>query len=99
MRVVKRRSKYKFISLALPFIVLFGFLIPSYLVSADSLGAPVSDTDGPEANLKNLFAVFFVAWVAFFGYIFFLSRRLKYVTHELDVLKTLLKEKDSHLDE
>ena len=99
MRLVKRRSKSKFISYTLVFIVLFGFLIQSDFVSADSLGAPVLETNGPEANLKYLFAVFFGAWAAFFGYIFFLSRRFRDLTRERDVLKTLLKEKDSHLGE
>ena len=43
---------------------------------------------GPEANLKYLFAVFFIVWLVFFIYILFLSRRIKGMKEEIEILKT-----------
>jgi len=99
MKFDKRGSKSKFVSLALASILLFVCFMRIDSISADSLEAPGLGPNDPEANLKYLFAVFFVAWVAFFGYMFFLSRRLRDLTRELEVLKMFLKEKDSHLGE
>ena len=60
------------------------FLFPE-IAYADAHG---SDKANPEANLKYLFAVFFIVWLVFFIYILFLSRRIKGMKEEIEILKT-----------
>ena len=48
----------------------------------------------PEANLPYLFAVFFITWAAFFGYVFIMSRRQREMQNEIDVLKAVLDERE-----
>ena len=52
-------------------------LVPFDVADASFPERPMSQNEGPESNLKFLFAVFFITWLAFFAYVFFLSRRLK----------------------
>ena len=63
-------------------------------VFADSPLISGAQQNDPEANLKYLFAVFFLVWALFFGYIFFLSRRLKEMRNEVTMLKKIISEKD-----
>ena len=44
----------------------------------------------PEANLPFLFAVFFITWAAFFGYIFVMSRRQREMQREIEALTRAL---------
>ena len=60
------------------------FFFPE-IAYADAHG---SDKANPEANLKYLFAVFFIVWLVFFIYILFLSRRIKGMKEEIEILKT-----------
>ena len=64
-------------------------------VFADSPSISGAQQNDPEANLKYLFAVFFLVWVLFFGYIFFLSRRLKEMRNEVTMLKKIISEKNN----
>ena len=48
----------------------------------------------PEANLPFLFAVFFITWAAFFGYIFYISRRQREMRREIDALTRALDERE-----
>ena len=64
--------------------VTFYILCPD-IAYADAHG---SGGAGPEANLKYLFAVFFIVWLGFFIYILFLSRRIKGMKEEIEILKT-----------
>ena len=64
-------------------------------VFADSSLISEAQQNDPEANLKYLFAVFFLVWVLFFGYIFFLSRRLKEMRNEVTMLKKIISEKNN----
>lgn len=48
----------------------------------------------PESNLPFLFAVFFIAWAAFFAYVFIMSRRQREMRSEIEVLKRVLAEKE-----
>ena len=64
-------------------------------VFADSPSLNGAQQNDPEANLKYLFAVFFLVWVLFFGYIFFLSRRLKEMRNEVTMLKKIISEKNN----
>ena len=68
----------------------FGDVIYAESPSLDSVS---SDAD-PESNLDYLFVVFFLTWLAFFGYLFFLSRRLKAMRKEVFLLKEFVKNKD-----
>ena len=43
----------------------------------------------PEANLSYLFAVFFITWAVFFGYVFFISRRQIEMKREIEELKKI----------
>ena len=53
-----------------------------------------SQTADPEANLPYLFAVYIVTWLAFFGYVFFMSRRQREMQREIDELRRALDERD-----
>jgi len=48
----------------------------------------------PEANLPFLFAVFFITWAAFFGYVFVMSRRQREMRGEVNALKRALADKE-----
>ena len=48
----------------------------------------------PEANLPYLFAVFFVTWMAFFAYVFAVSRRQKEVRREIEYLRRDMADRD-----
>lgn len=49
----------------------------------------------PEANLPYLFAVYIITWLAFFGYVFFMSRRQRDMQREIDELKRAISESES----
>ena len=61
---------------------------PSGLAAQESGG-------DPEANLPYLFAVFILTWLAFFGYVFYMSRRQREMQREIDDLKRALDERDA----
>lgn len=70
--------------------------------AADSLPAqtqasdyPAAQDSEPEANLPYLFAVFIITWLAFFGYVFYMSRRQREMQREIDELKRAISERDS----
>lgn len=68
------------------------------LWSGTALAAPmVQDAQSTQAdpNLGYLFAVFAVTWAAFFGYVFFMSRRQREVRREIEALRMALAEKES----
>ena len=68
-------------------------------VFADSALVTEAKQNDPAANLKYLFAVFFLVWASFFGYIFFLSRRLKEMKNELAILRKIISEKNNTQNE
>ena len=92
--------------------VLAGFMAISHETTAafsfdDGPGASIVETSGvpqaqeaegrdPEANLPFLFAVFFITWGTFFGYIFVMSRRQREMQREIDALKMALTERERH---
>ena len=73
-------------------IVNFMF-VPFDVADAAFPERPMTQNEGPESNLKFLFAVFFITWLAFFAYVFFLSRRLKSMKQEINDLRSHLGEK------
>lgn len=90
-------SVHKFIVLV---PLLFGLVIilnllwvPFSVVDASSPNMAMTQNEGPESNLKFLFAVFFISWLAFFAYVFFLSRRLKSMKQEINDLRSNINEK------
>ena len=68
-------------------------LVPFDVASASFPERPIAQNEGPESNLKFLFAVVFITWLAFFAYVFFLSRRLKSMKQEINDLRSHLGEK------
>ena len=68
-------------------------LVPFDVADASFPDRPMTQNEGPESNLKFLFAVFFITWLAFFAYVFFLSRRLKSMKQEINDLRSHLAEK------
>jgi CcmD family protein len=62
------------------------------VIYADDQLKENSDTN-EESYLAYLFGVFFLIWLAFFGYIFFLSKRIKEMKTEVEYLKKLIIEK------
>ena len=53
-----------------------------------------AERSDPEANLPFLFAVFFITWAAFFGYVFVMSRRQKEMQREIEALKRLISDNE-----
>ena len=85
-------------------IVSLALLVIMLLVFSQQLVGPVyadvssitqAESGEPDDNLEYLFAVFFLTWVAFFGYVFFLSRRLVGLKSELEELKLEIRRRDS----
>lgn len=56
---------------------------------------PAAQDSEPEANLPYLFAVFIITWLAFFGYVFYMSRRQREMQREIDDLKRVISQRDS----
>ena len=63
--------------------------------AAEAPAAQADEDSDPEANLPYLFAVFFVTWVVFFGFVFVMSRRQREMRREIDVLRAALTEKET----
>ena len=90
--------KFKNLYIVSIVVGILGFLLfSSYsgnLIYAESPSTGSANVNSdPEANLDYLFAVFFITWIAFFGYLFFLSRRLKSINKEISLLKEFINNK------
>ena len=55
------------------------------------------DLEG-ESDLPWLFAVFFITWAAFFGYVFVMSRRQREMRREIDALRRVLAQRETEKD-
>jgi len=64
-------------------------------VVAEAPAAQAEADSDPEANLPYLFAVFFVTWVVFFGFVFVMSRKQREMKREIDVLRSALAERET----
>ncbi len=62
---------------------------------AQTSDSPAAQDAEPEANLPYLFAVYIITWLAFFGYVFYMSRRQREMQREIDDLKRALEERDA----
>ena len=51
------------------------------------------DNGDGDSELPWLFAVFFITWAAFFGYVLFMSRRQREMRREIDALRRALEER------
>ena len=58
-----------------------------------------AQVSGPDSNLEFLFAVFIITWAAFFGYIFYLSRRQREMRKEIDALTRALDDRERRMIE
>ncbi len=71
---------------------MIGFVV-SALWAGTALAAPtVQESTQADPNLGYLFAVFAVTWSAFFGYVFYMSRRQREMRREIEALKMALAE-------
>ena len=86
------RTGWVFLIVVALFVFLEGFVVAVY---ADVSSLTEAESITPSDNLEYLFAVFFLTWVAFFGYIFFLSRRLVGLKSEVEELKAEINKSDS----
>ena len=86
------RTGWVFLIVVALFAFLEGFVVAVY---ADVSSLTEAESITPSDNLEYLFAVFFLTWVAFFGYIFFLSRRLVGLKSEVEELKAEINKSDS----
>ena len=59
----------------------------------------VDDGMEGESELPWLFAVFFITWAAFFGYVFVMSRRQREMRREIDALRRVLAQRESEESE
>ena len=70
-------------------------LLLAALAAALTLGAaPAQDGSDPEAYLPYLFAAFALTWVAFFAYLFFMSRKERALRQEMEALRRALDERE-----
>ena len=60
--------------------------------------APLAQESEPEANLPYLFAVYIITWLAFFGYVFYMSRRQREMQREIEELKRAISEDETRDD-
>ena len=81
-------------SLKLPAVAatvsILWFLLAGVALAA---GSSQSDSD-PDSNLRFLFGVYTVTWLAFFAYAFYMSRRQRELRRELDEIQRALEEKE-----
>ena len=65
-------------------------------VVSDTPTAPLEEhEDGKsDSELPWLFAVFFITWAAFFGYVFLMSRRQREMQGEIEALTLALQERE-----
>jgi len=61
----------------------------------ESVSAQQQSSDG--CGLPWLFAVLFITWAGFFGYVFIMSRRQKEMRHEIEALKRALADRDGEM--
>ena len=63
--------------------------------SDTSLPPQEEDENGEgDSELPWLFAVFFITWAAFFGYMFVMSLRQREMRREIDALRMVLRERE-----
>ena len=67
----------------------------SDVVSDTPMTPPEEHEDSPgDSELPWLFAVFFITWAAFFGYVFVMSRRQREMQREIEALSLALQERE-----
>ena len=67
----------------------------SDVVSEAPMAPPEEHEDSPgDSELPWLFAVFFITWAAFFGYVFVMSRRQREMQREIEALSLVLQERE-----
>ena len=56
--------------------------------------APAQEGSDPEAYLPYLFAAFALTWLAFFAYLFFISRKERALRREVEALRRAIEERE-----
>ena len=56
--------------------------------------APAQEGSDPEAYLPYLFAAFALTWLAFFAYLFFISRKERALGREVEALRRAIEERE-----
>ncbi len=68
--------------------LLLALILLLALVPQLALAKPIAQGEAPgESNLGFLFAGFAVVWVAFFAYVFYMSRRERELRREIEELR------------
>ena len=94
--LIRQPIRWGVVPLALAAVLLAFAFDAEPGVAASGAAAPQQAEDGgsPEANLPYLFAVYIITWLAFFGYVFMMSRRQREMRREIDALKQALDERE-----
>ena len=67
------------------------------LAGALMLGAaPAQEGSDPEAYLPYLFAAFALTWLAFFAYLFFISRKERGLRREVEALRQAIEDREQN---
>ena len=108
MRFIAMRPSLLAIALALATIVVLvahsgpaeaAERVPTETGAHSALPPPQADGDlEGESELPWLFAVFFITWAAFFGYVFVMSRRQREMRREVDALRRVLAQRETDKD-
>ena len=58
--------------------------------------APAQEGSDPEAYLPYLFAAFALTWLAFFAYLFFISRKERALGREVEALRQAIEDREQN---
>ena len=81
-----------------PIITALSAVIIALAAPAIAAADTLAQQPRGESELPWLFAVYAITWAAFFGYIFFMSRRQREMQREIDALRHALQAKDADME-
>ncbi len=83
---------------AVLFVIFMFFITQDIIFSSDGAGDAANGQiiiKESNSNLGYLFAVFFITWVAFFGYLFFLSKKQNNIIRDIKELENTISQDKS----
>ncbi|MFL2764439.1 MAG: CcmD family protein [Dehalococcoidia bacterium] len=95
MRYIEPLINYSFLKniVAILFVIFMFFITQDIIFSSDG-GAGAANGQiiikESNSNLGYLFAVFFVTWIAFFGYLFFISKKQQNIIRDIKELENTI---------
>ena len=95
MRYIETLINYSFLKniISILFISLMFLMTQDIIFSSDG-GAGAANGQiiikESNSNLGYLFAVFFVTWIAFFGYLFFISKKQQNIIRDIKELENTI---------